>query len=81
MLAAFAVAGSAVASFEPQAAESNELTSATAVWIVRYVDVGIEEQRPVLKTKLIIDGPIDSLAGSVYVPTPGGLMRSRTIID
>ena len=38
VLAAFAVSGSAVTSFEPQAAEWSELTSAVAVWIVRYVD-------------------------------------------
>jgi hypothetical protein len=81
VLAAFAVAGSNVTEFEPQAAESTELTSAAAVWIVRYVDVGIEETRPVLKTKLIIDGPIDSLDRSIYVPSPDGLLREVTVID
>jgi hypothetical protein len=74
VLASFPVSGSAVAGFEPQATASNELTSATAVWIVRYVDVGIDE-RPVLKTKLIIDGPIDSLHGSIFIPSPAGLLR------
>ncbi len=81
VLSSFAVSGAAVAGFEPQAAESAELTSATAVWIVRYIDVGIEETRPVLKTKLIIDGPVDSLGGSIYVPSPDGLLREVTIID
>jgi hypothetical protein len=81
VIAAFAVSGTNVVEFEPQAAESRELTSAAAVWIVRYVAVGIEETRPVLKTKLIIDGPVDSLGGSIYVPSPDGLLREVTIID
>ncbi len=81
VLAAFAVSGSAVTAFEPQAAESSELTSAAAVWIVRYVDVGIEETRPVLKTKLIIDGPVTSLGRWIYIPSPDGLLREITIID
>jgi len=78
VLSVFAVSGAAVVAFEPQAAESSELTTADAVWIVRYVEVGVEEERPVLKTELIIDGPIDSFAGSVYVPTP---WRSDAIAD
>jgi hypothetical protein len=81
VLAAFAVSGNRVVEFEPQATESSELTSATAVWLVRYLDVGIEEQRPVLKTKLIIDGPVDSLGGSIYVPSRDGLLREVTVID
>ena len=80
VLAAFAVSGPAVAGFEPQAAESSELTSAAAVWIVRFVDADVEG-RPVLYTKLIIDGPAESLAGSIYVPSPDGLLRVTTIID
>jgi hypothetical protein len=81
VFAAFAVSGDNVAAFEPQAAESSELTSATAVWIVRYVEVGIEETRSVLKTKLIIDGPVGSLGRSIYVPSPVGLLREVTTID
>jgi len=81
VLAAFAVSGNNVVEFEPQAAESVELTSAVAVWIVRYVDVGIEETRPVLTTKLIIDGPVESLGRSIYLPSPDGLLREVTIID
>jgi hypothetical protein len=79
VLASFAVPGPAVASFEPQAAESSELTSAAAVWIVRYVDR--DGQRPVLKTKLIVDGPVDSLHGSIFIPSPDGLLRETRIID
>jgi hypothetical protein len=81
VVAAFAVPGTSVASFEPQAAEASELTSAAAVWIVRYIDTN-EEQRPVLKTKLIVDGPVvDSLHGSIYTPSPDGLLHEMTIID
>jgi hypothetical protein len=79
VLAVFAVSGPAVATFEPQGAESSDVTAAAAVWIVRYVDR--DGQRPVLKTKLIVDGPVGSLRGSVYVPTPDGLVRSTTITD
>ena len=68
VLAAFAVSGAAVAMVEPQAAESSELTSAAAVWIVRYIDA-VEEERPVLKTRLIIDGPVDSLGRSLDRPS------------
>jgi hypothetical protein len=72
VLAAFAVSGNSVAEFEPQAAEAKELASAAAVWIVRYLDVGIEE-RPVLKTKLMIDRPVGSLGRFVCFPTLDGL--------
>jgi hypothetical protein len=72
VLAAFAVSGNNVAEFEPQAAEAKELASAAAVWIVRYLDVGIEE-RPVLKTKLMIDRPVGSLGRFVCFPTLDGL--------
>jgi hypothetical protein len=71
VLAAFAVSGSAVASFEPQAAETSALTSAAAVWIVRYVEW--DSQRPVVKTKLVIDGPVESLSRFVCSPTLDGL--------
>jgi hypothetical protein len=73
----FAVSGAVVAMFEPQAAEMSALMSAAAVWIVRYVDT-VEEGRPVLKTMLIVDGPIDSLGRSAdrpfCFPTPDGLV-------
>jgi hypothetical protein len=77
VLAVFAVSGAVVAMFEPQAAEMSALMSAAAVWIVRYVDT-VEEGRPVLKTMLIVDGPIDSLGRSAdrpfCFPTPDGLV-------
>ena len=71
VLAAFAVSGDRVVEFEPQAAEWSELTSSAAVWIVRYVEW--DGQRPVLKTKLIIDRPVGSLGRFVCFPTPDGL--------
>jgi hypothetical protein len=71
VLAAFAVSGNTVVEFEPQAAEWNELTSAAAVWIVRYVES--DAQRPVLKTKLMIDRPVGSLGRFVCSPTLDGL--------
>lgn len=77
VLAAFAVSGSAVAGFEPQATEWSELTSAAAVWIVRYVES--DGQRPVLKTKLIIDGPAESLGRSFFVPTPDGMVQTLAV--
>ena len=80
ILASFPVSGAAVTKFEPQAAESAELTSAAAVWIVRYIDLN-EERRLVLKTKLIIDAPVDRLQGWIYIPSPDGLLREATIID
>ena len=80
VVASFAVPGATVASFEPQAAESAELTSAAAVWIVRYIDTN-EETRLVLKTKLIIDGPVDTLHGSIFILSPDGLLHEITIID
>jgi hypothetical protein len=71
VLAAFAVSGDRVVEFEPQAAEWSELTSSAAVWIVRYVEW--DGQRPVLKTKLIIDRPVGSLGRFVCFPTLDGL--------
>lgn len=77
VLAVFAVSGAAVAMFEPQAAEKSALTSAAAVWIVRYIDTA-DERRPVLKTMLLVDGPVDSLGRSAdrpfCFPTPDGLV-------
>ncbi len=79
VLAAFAVSGSDLMSFEPQAAESSEFTAAAAVWIVRYVEWDAE--RPVLKTKLIIDGPVESLRRFVCSPTLDGLACRVAIIN
>jgi hypothetical protein len=80
LLAAFAIPGDRVALFEPQAAGVKELTSARAVWIVRYVD-DLEEGRPLAYTKLVIDGPPSGLSGWIYTPTPGGMGREFTIYN
>jgi hypothetical protein len=77
VLAAFAVSGNNVVEFEPQAAESRKLTSAAAAWIVRYVES--DGQRHVLKTKLIIDGPAESLGRSFFVPTPDGMVQTLAV--
>jgi hypothetical protein len=77
LLAAFAVPGDQVRLFEPQAADVKELTSARAVWIVRYVD-DLEEGRPLAYTKLVIDGPPNRLSTGIYTPTPDGMGREVT---
>jgi hypothetical protein len=65
--------------FEPQAADWSELTSAAAVWIVRYIES--DAQRPVVETKLIIDGPVESLSRFVCSSTPDGLGCRVAIIN
>jgi hypothetical protein len=80
VFAAFPVAGENLAQYEPQADESSALVDAAAVWVVRFIDPA-EEGPPVLKTELVIDGRITSLAGSTFVPTRQGLMIETTIID
>ena len=53
--------------------------SAAAVWIVRYVEW--DAQRPVLKTKLLSDGPVKSLSRFVCSPTLDGLACRVAIIN
>lgn len=80
VFAASAVAPDVLVAWEPTARSSPELMGADAIWIVRYIDTS-EEGPPVLKTELVIDGPMKSLSGSTYVPTREGLMIETTIID
>jgi len=79
VIAAFAVSGRAIVSYEPRAAEAPEMTSAAAVWVVRYLDF-IDVDRPVVRTALIVDGPSESL-GRIYLPTRDGLETITRIID
>jgi len=79
VVAAFAVSGRAIVSYEPRAADAPELTSAAAVWVVRYLDF-IEVDRPVVRTALIVDGP-SALIGRIYLPTRDGLETIIRIID
>lgn len=80
VIAIFPVTGAEAASYEPQAAQAPEITSARAVWILRYLET-VEDERPIIRTRLIIDGRPADLPRSIYVPTKDGLMREITIID
>ena len=80
LLAVFAVPGDQVRLFEPQASDVKELTSAHAVWIVHFVD-DLEEGRPLVYTKLVVDGPPTRLSNGIYVPTPDGMGRESTIYN
>jgi hypothetical protein len=71
ILAAFAVPGGDLARYEPQAAEIPDLADAAAVWIVRYRDAS-DDGRPIVRTRLVIDGP-PPLGDGVYEATSSGV--------
>jgi len=73
IVAAFAVSGSDLAAHEPQGIGTPELVDAPAVWVVRYL--GRIEGRPVVRTKLVIDGPVETLSDRVYEVTSTGIAR------
>jgi len=73
ILVASAVPGSGISSYEPKAASVPGLTSATAVWLVRYL--ARTDNRPVVKTMLVLDGPEGSFFGNVYAVTPDAVVR------
>ena len=70
VLVGSAVPGAAIASFEPEASSVPELTSAGAVWLVRYLTR--TDNRPVVKTLLVLDGPEGSFFGNVFAVLPSG---------
>lgn len=74
IVAAFAVAGSDLAEHEPQVIGTLELVNAPAVWIVRYIEADAGG-RPVVRTRLVIDGALKDLAGQVYEVTSSGVSR------
>ena len=69
VLVASPVPGSALASYEPKAAGIEALTSAQAVWLIRYL--ARTDNRPVVKTMLVADRA-DLLAGNVFAVLPSG---------
>jgi hypothetical protein len=75
IVAAFAVSGDDLRLHEPQMIAVPELTEAAAVWVIRYLDDDVGG-RPVVRTKLVIDGPPESLADRVYEVTSSGVSRS-----
>jgi hypothetical protein len=80
ILAVFALRGANLTQEEPQTEGVAELTNASAVWIVRYLDVSADG-RWIVRTKLVVDTPARDVVGRVYEPTPSGLVIATTIID
>jgi hypothetical protein len=73
ILVGSAVAGAAISTFEPKASSVPGLTSAGAVWLVRYLTR--TDNRPVVRTLLVLDGPEGSFYGNVYAVTPEAVIK------
>ena len=67
----FAVSGPLLRSYEPGAQAVPALTSAKAVWIVRFLDD--VAGRDVVRTKLIVDGTFVEMSANVYEATAAGV--------
>ena len=65
--------GGSISKYEPKVSSVPGLTSAGAVWLVRYL--ARTENRPVVKTLLVLDGPDGSFFGNVYAVTPEAVVR------
>ena len=73
ILVGSAVPGSAISTFEPKATSVPGLTSVDAVWLVRYLTR--TDERPVVRTLLVLDGPEGSFFGNVYAVTPDAVVK------
>ena len=73
IVAAFAVAGPSLRNHEPHVIAVPELTEARAVWVIRYLDQ--DAGRPIVRTKLVVDGPPETLGDRVYEVTASGVAR------
>jgi hypothetical protein len=71
-VALFAVPGAEVAQYEPAVGDVALITSASAVWIVRFIVIEGAE-RPVVRTSVVIDGPSESLRTHAWLVTRDGL--------
>ena len=73
ILVGSAVPGRTISTFEPKASSVPGLTSANAVWLVRYLTR--TDNRPVVRTLLVLDGPEGSFFGNVYAVTPEAVIK------
>ena len=72
ILVASRVPGAALGSYEPKAAAIDALSTADAVWLIRYL--ARTDNLPVVKTVLVADRA-DSWPGNVFAVTPTAVIK------